>query len=47
MVLPEKRTTLAYRCPHCGTGVLSAVDVFALGGGMVKPKFPAGRSCAS
>lgn len=44
MVLPEKRTTLAYRCPHCGVGVLSAVDVFSLGGGMIKLKCSCGES---
>lgn len=47
MVLPEKRTTLAYRCPHCGTGVISAVDIFALGGGMVKLKCTCGESALS
>ena len=44
MVLPEKRTTLAYRCPRCGAGVLSAVNVFALGGGMIKLKCTCGGS---
>ena len=38
MVLEPKQTTVAYRCPHCGTGVISAVDVFALSADMVKLK---------
>ncbi|MBQ7173600.1 MAG: hypothetical protein IJR88_05755 [Clostridia bacterium] len=44
MVLPEKRTTFAYRCPHCGSGVLSAIDVFSFGSGMVKLKCTCGKS---
>lgn len=38
MVLDPKQTTVAYRCPHCGAGVISAVDVFALSADMVKLK---------
>lgn len=38
MVLDPKQTTLAYRCPRCGAGVMSAVNVFALSADMVKLK---------
>lgn len=38
MVLDSTHTTVAYRCPHCGAGVISAVDVFALSADMVKLK---------
>ncbi len=44
MVLEQKKTTVAYRCPHCGAGVLSMVDVFALGADMVKLKCDCGKS---
>ncbi len=38
MLLNEKRTTVAYRCPDCGAGVLSAVNIFNLSADMVKLK---------
>ena len=38
MVLEPKQTTIAYRCPHCGSGVMSIVDFFKLGADMVKLK---------
>ena len=38
MVLEPKHTTVAYRCPHCGAGVMSAVGAFALSADMVKLK---------
>ena len=38
MVLDAKQTTLAYRCPHCGAGIMSAVNVFSLAADMVKLK---------
>ncbi len=38
MVLNEKQTTVAYRCPSCGAGVMSPVGIFALSGDMVKLK---------
>jgi predicted RNA-binding Zn-ribbon protein involved in translation (DUF1610 family) len=44
MVLKGKQTTVAYRCPHCGSGVLSAVDIFSLGGDMLKLKCDCGES---
>ena len=44
MVLETKKTTVAYRCPHCGAGVLSAVDMFRLSADMVKLKCSCGKS---
>ena len=44
MVLDSKQTTVAYRCPHCGAGVLSAVNVFSLSADMVKLKCTCGKS---
>lgn len=38
MVLNPKQTTVAYRCPHCGAGVMSIVDPFTLNADMVKLK---------
>lgn len=44
MVIEPKQTTLAYRCPHCGAGIMSAVGIFALGGDMLKLKCTCGKS---
>ena len=44
MVLNEKRTTVAYRCPDCGGGILSAVGLFNLSADMVKLKCTCGES---
>ena len=44
MVVEPKQTTVAYRCPHCGTGVMSAVGMFALRGNMVRLKCTCGKS---
>lgn len=44
MVLNDKQITAAYRCPHCGTGVMSAVSPFALRGNMVRLKCTCGKS---
>ena len=44
MVLEAKQTTVAYRCPRCGSGVMSAVNVFALSADMVKLKCTCGES---
>ena len=44
MVLNEKRTTVAYRCPECGGGILSAVGLFNLSADMVKLKCTCGKS---
>ena len=44
MVLDSKQTTVAYRCPHCGAGVMSAVGIFALSADMLKLKCDCGQS---
>ena len=44
MVLNEKQTTVAYRCPECGAGVMSAVGIFKLSADMVKLKCSCGKS---
>ena len=44
MVLNTKQTTVAYRCPHCGTGVMSAVSPFTLRGNMLRLKCTCGKS---
>ena len=44
MILNAKQTTVAYRCPHCGAGVLSAINPFALHADMVKLKCDCGNS---
>ena len=44
MILNQKQTTIAYRCPHCGTTVISLVGVFALTADMLRMKCPCGES---
>jgi len=44
MILNQKQTTLAYRCPHCGATVVSLVGVFALTADMLRLKCPCGES---
>ena len=44
MLLNEKRTTVAYRCPDCGGGIMSAVGLFNLSADMVKLKCTCERS---
>ncbi len=44
MVIDTKSATVAYRCPHCGTGVISAVSPFAIGADMIKLKCECGKS---
>lgn len=44
MVLEAKQTTVAYRCPHCGAGVMSVVGLFNLKADMVKLKCSCGES---
>ena len=44
MVLNTKQTTVAYRCPHCGAGVMSAVSPFTLRGNMLRLKCTCGKS---
>lgn len=36
MILEPKSTSIAYRCPSCGSGVMSAVDVFKLSADRVR-----------
>lgn len=44
MILNQRETTVAYRCPVCGGGVLSLVGVFALTADVFKLKCPCGES---
>ena len=45
MLLGNKQTHLAYRCPACGSGVLGIAGDFALAGGrMMKLRCPCGKS---
>lgn len=44
MVLEPKKTTVAYRCPKCGGGVMSVVGIFNLTADMVKLKCDCGGS---
>ena len=44
MVIESKQTTIAYRCPHCGEGVVSAVGMFSLAADMARLKCPCGKS---
>ena len=44
MVIDPKQTFIAYRCPHCGNGVISSVGVFSLGGDLLKLKCECGES---
>lgn len=38
MVIESKQTTVAYRCPDCGAGVISLVGLFNLSADMIKLK---------
>ena len=44
MVIEPKQTILAYRCPSCGQGVVSAVGMFSLKADMLKLKCECGGS---
>ena len=44
MILNQKQTTIAYRCPICGCGVMSMVGAFTLSADMMKLKCPCGES---
>lgn len=44
MIIDAKETTVAYRCPHCGAGVMSVVGIFSLTGDMIKLKCSCGKS---
>jgi hypothetical protein len=44
MVIDVKKTTVAYRCPKCGCGVMSVVGLFNLSGDMLRLKCDCGGS---
>lgn len=44
MILENKQSTVAYRCPVCGSGVMSVVDAFKLSADMLKLKCDCGQS---
>lgn len=44
MILEKKQITIAYRCPQCGSGVISMVDIFSLSAPMIKLKCSCGCS---
>lgn len=44
MILNPQTTTIAYRCPSCGSGVISAVGMFSMSADMVKLKCTCGNS---
>ncbi len=44
MILNQKQTTVAYRCPTCGSTVMSLVGAFALSADMIRLKCPCGGS---
>ncbi len=45
MVIGEKKTCIAYRCPQCGGGVMGiCADLLLSGGRMLKLKCPCGQS---
>jgi len=44
MILNQRETTVAYRCPACGFGIISLVGVFSLSADMMKLKCPCGES---
>jgi hypothetical protein len=44
MVIDSKQTTVAYRCPECGSGVISIVGLFNLSADMIKLKCTCGKS---
>ncbi len=44
MVLNKKETTVAYRCPECGSAVMSLVGIFTLTADMIRLKCPCGGS---
>ncbi len=44
MVLDNKETTVAYRCPNCGQTVVGMVGIFSLSGDMIRLKCSCGQS---
>lgn len=47
MILDPKKTTLAYRCPSCGAGVMSIVGLFNLTAYVIKLKCDCGQSATT
>ena len=47
MILDPKKTTLAYRCPSCGAGIMSVVGLFNLSADMIKLKCDCGQSATT
>lgn len=44
MIISAKETLIAYRCPDCGSGIMSVVGAFALSGDLIKLKCACGGS---
>ncbi len=44
MIIEQRETTVAYRCPHCGCGIMSLVGVFRLGADRLVLKCQCGHS---
>ena len=44
MILEQTKTTVAYRCPHCGAGIMSPVGVFKLNADRLVLKCQCGHS---
>ena len=44
MLLNQKKTNVAYRCPRCGSAVVGMAGSFALSAAMIKLKCPCGQS---
>lgn len=44
MILNPKESIVSYRCPHCGTTVMSMIGTFALSGDLIKLKCSCGES---
>jgi len=44
MLTKPKETVIAYRCPKCGSSIISLVGVFSLSGDMMRLKCSCGQS---
>ena len=44
MILENKQTSVAYRCPSCGKTVKSMIGAFSLSGDLLRLKCPCGES---
>ena len=44
MIIEQNETTIAYRCPHCGCGIMSLVGVFRLNADRLVLKCQCGKS---